>query len=508
MDRLFSLTAISARMFSARRFSILVWRYYRTRPRWKQAGIAILFGLAVGMLVSLFGSDEKQAVETALPTVRTASIASFAGGESTVSVIGLVRSVTEAEILAQSGGTVTALRTRLGSRVAAGSVIAELENAAQRAAVLQAEGAYEAAIAARSGTSPADVATAARNTYSSAFTTFDTLLTSEIDAFFGKPTAYGPEFLMSHGQFPYGYFSQKRLEIERAVREWRDHLSTSDSEDPQTLLLEADRVIRLGVALGNDLSETATRNTSDASSEQLSSLSTARAGFSALLSSITAAKSAFQGQNTSATAGADASVKIALGSLRAAQAQLEKTLIRAPIAGTINFLPIRVGEYVTQFMHVATVAQNGTLELVAHVSESARAELTVGTEVTIEDHYRGTVTAIAPALDPVTKQIEIRIAVIGQTPLVNGQSVRIALPGETEGDVSGTLLIPLTALKLTPSARVVFSVGADDRLVAHPVLIGEVHGDRIEILSPLSFTLKIVTDARGFSEGQKVTETL
>ncbi|MEK7099740.1 MAG: HlyD family efflux transporter periplasmic adaptor subunit, partial [Patescibacteria group bacterium] len=191
------------------------------------------------------------------------------------------------------------------------------------------------------------------------------------------------------------------------------------------------------------------------------------------------------------------------------QAQLEKTIIRAPIAGQVNFLPIRVGDYVTAFTHTATVAQNGALEIVSYVSESDRDLLAVGSKVTIEDKYQGVVTSIAPALDPNTKQIEIHIALSGASEIVNGQSVRITLPGAAKAVAvadapSGPLLLPLTALKLTPSARVVFSLGEDGRLVAHPVEIRDVRGDRIEVMTALPADLRIVADARGLSEGQKV----
>jgi RND family efflux transporter MFP subunit len=199
-------------------------------------------------------------------------------------------------------------------------------------------------------------------------------------------------------------------------------------------------------------------------------------------------------------------VKTALGSLRGAQANLEKTLIRAPIAGQVNFLPIRVGDYVAPLTHAATVAQNGALEIVTYVSEENRALLAAGTNVTVEGTYRGVVTTIAPALDPVTKQIEVHVALTNGSGLVNGQSVRIALPNSAVAAATSTgpRLLPLTALKLTPSARVVFSVGADGTLVAHPVEIGDVHGDRIEVTSDIPGDLRIVTDARGLSEGQKV----
>lgn len=172
----------------------------------------------------------------------------------------------------------------------------------------------------------------------------------------------------------------------------------------------------------------------------------------------------------------------------------------------MNFLPIRVGDYVTAFTHVATVAQNGALEIVAYVSEDERAALAVGDRVMVEETLSGIVTSIAPALDPVTKQIEIHVAVEGADTLVNGQSVRIAVPAPVSAtaQTGGTVLLPLSAVKLYADSRVVFTVDGDGRLVARAVEIGEVRGDRIEVLSGLTPDLRIVTDARGLAEGQKV----
>jgi RND family efflux transporter MFP subunit len=486
--------------------SMTLWGVYRARPFWQQVVLGIVAVLLLFFIFSLLrGGSAGSTTTSGVPTVSLATVGSLSGTGGMVSVIGTVRSITEADILAQSGGTVTALHASLGTVVGTGYVIAELENASQRAAVLQAEGSYEAAIAARSGTSVSTVADSARNTYATAFSTLDSLLKSDIDTLFGDPGGLGPQILISHGPYDYGYFPIKRKALDDAMTTWRSHLSSAASTDPEVLLQEADTIVRQAIALGNDLSVSATKVGNDATDDQEAALEAARAGFTTVQASITAAKSSYQSQSTSATAGADASVKIALGSLRAAQAQLEKTLIRAPIGGTINFLPIRRGDYVTALTHVATVAQNGALEITSNISEESRQALLVGGKVTIEDAYPGVITSIAPALDPVTKQIEIRVALTGTSPLVNGQSVRIALPSDAPvSAVSGPLLLPLTALKLTPSARVVFSVGPDERLIAHTVTIGDVHGDRIEITSELPQDLRIATDARGLSEGQKV----
>jgi hypothetical protein len=59
-------------------------------------------------------------------------------------------------------------------------------------------------------------------------------------------------------------------------------------------------------------------------------------------------------------------------------------------------------------------------------------------------------------------------------------------------------------VKLRVDGRAVFSVDGDGRLVAHPVEVREVRGDRIEVLTDLDPGLRIVADARGLSEGESV----
>ncbi len=468
------------------------------------AGVAIVALFALGIFLSPLG-DSKNTSDT-LASVTLAPISDITGGTSSLAVVGTVRSVTEASILAESGGVVKSVRTTLGAQVPAGFVLAELDNASQRAAVLQAEGAYDAAVAARSGLSPTDIGTSALNTYTSSYNSLDSIVYTYVDTFFGGPGAFGPQYLTDPRPFDVVYFPDKRAALAQALNTWRTHLASATSANAPQLLEEADAVTRQASALVTDIAAAATKNNTDANATQLAALATARASVATLQATITAAKQANQSQSTGATAGANASVKSALGTLRAAQANLEKTLVRAPIGGQVNFLPIRVGEYVMALSHVATIAQNGALEIVAYISEDTRSQLTVGQKVTVEAQYPAVITSIAPALDPLTKQIEMQLAISGSTSLVNGQSVRIALPTSVAqaATSSGPLLLPLVSLKLTPSARVVFSIGEDGRLVGHPVEIGEVRGDRIEIKTVLPADLRIVIDARGLSEGQKV----
>jgi|CXWL01.1.fsa_nt_gi RND family efflux transporter MFP subunit len=501
------------------------WKQYRKLSPKMQAVLAGVFlFIVIGILYLVFHGKNESEANNSLKTVSVASVASLSGNETSVSLLGTVRSVSEANILAQTGGTVRSVQTTIGATVGAGSVLAQLDNASESAAVLQAQGVYEAAVAARtisslesqnrSGTF-AEAQSAAQTTYRSAYTELDGILENDVDTFFGEITPIGPRLLINPG--PTQRLSERRAEISVSMKKWREGLTASQTRDPEALLNEATAQTQTAYIFLTDLAIAANKIDSRATAEQLVSLASARADVNTLLTTLSSARDSYNTKKTSAqtmtqdsgqgTATAQANVKQALGALRGAQAILEKTLLRAPIGGTVNFLPIRVGDYITSFTHVATVAQNGALEVVAYVSEADRQNLAVGMPVLIDEKSNGVITSIAPALDPSRKQIEVHLAVVGKTDLVNGTSVHITLPIDTSTKVStipSTLTLPLTTVKLRGDERIVFGVSPEGKLVSYPVTIGIVRGEMIEITSPLDTALIIVTDARGLSEGEKV----
>ncbi|MFZ1987663.1 MAG: HlyD family efflux transporter periplasmic adaptor subunit [Minisyncoccia bacterium] len=509
MNRLISsfisyLTRFAA-WFSAA-FSAL-WARYRALSLWKRIAIPVLAVVVlIGVNSILRKGTEAEAGNTPR-TVTLESVGMLANAEGNgISVIGNVRSVTEASLYAQSGGAVEAVHTSLGASVPAGFVIAEFDNASQAAAVLQAEGAYEAALASRAAVSSSDVKTDAYNTYREAFDTLTAIIEDDIDLFFGSPTAFGPNLLINAGPNEVDELPRARAALETDMETWRDSLGTASTRNPQELFAEADSITRSTSDLLTKLSASAYERNSRATATQLAGLTTAQSGINTLLATIASAKEGYRSGSVGTTASVDAAVKQALGVLRGAQANFEKTVVRAPIAGVVNFLPIRAGDYVAPSTHVATVAQNGSLEIIAYVSEDDRALFTPAQKVIVNGTYDGVVTSLAPALNPETKQVEIHIGVAGQTNLVNGASVRITVPSMAATPVAtqGPIMLPLAAVKLSANERIIFTVDSENRLVANPVTVGDVRGDRIEITSPLSADLHIVTDARGLGEGEKI----
>ncbi len=510
------------------------WEQFRGLTTWVQVvTVAILATLIVGgiALAHAGGVTDETSQER---TVTLSSVSSLSGNGDGVSILGTVQSVSEAQLSAQTGGTVKGVYAKEGAHVGAGSIIAELDNASEAAVVLQAQGAYDAAVAARTITSVqggntqtsfAEAQTAARTTYRAAFTTLDSTLENDVGTFFGNATPTGPELLINPGISQ--NLPQKRDALSDRMDAWKSKLASADSTDPSILLSQATTDTQAISSFLLELSAAANDQGSDATAAQLAALAKARGIVDGQLAALSAARDAYNAKKTAAQVGStssaagtqlavsDASVKQALGALRGAQANLEKTRIRATIGGTLNFLSLHIGDYVGAFTHVATVAQNGALEIVAYIPEQNRDDLTPGMTVTIEGGHTGTVTSVGAALDPITKQIEVHVAVAGGSDLVNGQAVRISFPQPEDQSKSVTTattsiatasvqLLPLTALKLMADTRSVFSVDIDGRLIAHTVTIGDVVGDRIQVTTPLDPHMLIVTDVRGLSAGEKV----
>jgi multidrug efflux pump subunit AcrA (membrane-fusion protein) len=520
------------------------WKKYRELSLWAQ----IAMGVAVVVLVlggSMFIKGNGTATEsTSLRTVTIKKISAFGGNDNGVSVIGSVRSVTQADILAQSGGTVTAVNTKIGATVPAGYVIASLDNAAQSAAVLQAQGGYQAAVAARNaaqlqsgnaGTSFSEAQTVARNTYESTYSSLQSALQNDIDTLFGGATPIGPQLEISD-PITGTDLVRRRQAITNMMLTWQQSIATDASVDPEVLLNNAQTNLNMVVPFVTELSTAAHASGSNATPAQLTALATGNAAINVLVSGLSTERDSYNAKLTAAqvaqtqtgssntdVASADAAVTEALGSLRAAQAAYEKTVVRAPIGGTVNYLSLHVGDAVSLNQKVVTVARNNALEVVMYLSQGDSNRIAVGDTVTMTSgnsadaaaSYKGVVTTISPALDPVTKQIEVDVAVNDGSDLVNGESVQVVLPSivaalpakqntATTTPATSNIELPLTAVKLLPNERDVFSVDATGHLVANQVQIGDVLGDLIEVMTPLDPNLEIVTDARGLSAGDMV----
>lgn len=472
--------------------------------------------------------------------VTLALVSDLSLNSSPLPLLGTVTSRSEASIRAESSGKLVRVYKKLGDYVGAGEVIAEFDNSGERASVLSAQGAYDAA---KAGQGIAEISSGSAsqsleeakiqtvNTIATAYTILDDAVRTKTDTAFKNPQSSNPLLTvnMSDSRLLIS-LPQQRVTIEELLksREVRNRtLSTKDD-----LLAELDTLEGGAQTVKNyldDLSLGFSRAIPDTSASQATvdgykaSTAIARASINGLLSAISGARTTlkasmtansiaeknFSGNSMSKNATTDANLKIALGSLNAAQSRLEKTIVRSPIGGTINSLPVETGDFVSPFADIAVVSNNSALEVIAYATEDDAKVLSVGGKVVMNDSVEGVVTRIAPALDPKTKKIEVRIGIVrNANTLINGQSVRINAARQKQRSTQvSQLQIPLSALKITPTGSIVFTVSTSSTLVGHPVKEGALLGEQIVISEGLTLEMLIVTDARGLRDGQAVSIT-
>ncbi len=495
--------------------------------------IVLVAGLVVlTVMVTLFvtrSNDEAHTTEAQPALVRVASVGDL-GFENSFEAIGTVEAVSEARLQTETGGRVTSVTAEIGQSVRAGAVLATLENRTESAALLQAQGAYEAAVAgAQAGNVTVEQAqsgydaakNAAINAERGAYTTVSNAFYVTIDELYGNPNFSLPGVRVSGGDS--SFLNAERVAFQSILPTWQKNSAALVSDDDLDASLASakanvertigvvDTFIRALNATDQDeikgvtpIAYIATFNGLRTSlNGSLAALDAASAGLRGARENLEKAK--LGGTNSDVSA-ANAQVKIALGSLRAAQASYEKTIVRTPIAGVVNALYLKTGEYVSPSQPAAIVANNNGLEILTAVSLEDSQALKVGDTVTIDESDQGMITAIAGAVDPTTGKVAVKVSVDEGSTLENGSTVALAFVENKErATTTSEIIIPLSALKMTGSGAVVFFVTPTQTLSAQAVTYGAIKGDSVVITEGLTQLDAIVMDARGLKDGQVVT---
>lgn len=474
--------------------------------------------LVVGVVVQIMRAkqDDAPIVERTAKSVTIARVRDIARA-GMFRVVGTVEAVSEAKLQTEASGRITRVSVQLGDRVAAGTVIAMIENSRERASLLQAEGAYDAAVAlnAQSEAGLAEAKIAVENVYRKSFTTSEIAINNLADELFSDPSGNISGIKIDAGGRAIE-LNETRRDIRAMLVEWEDDINTNFKDTtPEALLVKAERNTADVTSFITTLAQLIAAEdpsitfTADMLSAYKIRFEATRAALNGALSDISNERRAFEQAQLAAsgktTSLADAQLKSALGSLRAAQANYEKTLVRTPIAGTVNALYLKEGEFVAQNTPAALIANNGALEIQTAVGEDDAARLHVGDSVQIDGRATGTIARIAPGIDPLTGKIEVRITISEAAGLKNGSTVGVSF--SQQEFVSTEITVPIVAVKMLPSAPVVFSVSDTNTLVAHQVVLGAVRGSAVVVLEGLTPDMEIITDARGMQEGELVTVT-
>lgn len=495
----------------------------------------------VAVVVALVGyqvvvHERGAVIETPVATTASVELITAAGSQSasTFSAIGTVQAISEAELRAEAGGQVTGVYTDIGKSVRAGAILAQTENARESASLLQAQGSYEAALAGSaqgdSGVRDAkngleNAKNAAVTTYKSTYTSVSGVLFGTIDQFFANPTTVIPGVRLGYTDTQ--FLNSERVALQKTLPAWKTNaVSLTTTGNLEAALNEAEVTTKKVLAITDSFIDALNKQTRNVeyTEEQLRALglsfNAVRAELIRDLAAIDGArsglKSATEALNRAELSGGEgqvtlsgAQLKIALGSLRSAQAAYEKTVIRTPISGVVNALYLKKGDYVAPGTNAALVANNKGLQVETAINQNDRDLLAIGDNVIINDTASGTISAIAGAVDPTTGKIAVKISIADTAGLENGTVAKITLTSTKQpaATVTSEVKIPLAAIKLLATGPVVFTVDGDSKLVAVPIELGPVTVDSVVVKSGLAADQQIVADARGHKAGEIVSVT-
>ncbi len=203
-----------------------------------------------------------------------------------------------------------------------------------------------------------------------------------------------------------------------------------------------------------------------------------------------------------------ASIDAADAGMKAAEVQVENTLIRAPFDGTILEKNADVGEVVAPFgagasskVAVVTIADMSSLEVEADVSESNIEKITINQpcEIVLDAYpdrqYRGNVDKIVPTADRAKATVLTKIKFADRDarvlPEMSAKVHFLSKNSKEQMQTKAKLIVDDAAIGMRDGKKVVF-VFKDYAVSEVPVQTGETFGDRVEILSGIAAGDKVV----------------
>ena len=209
-----------------------------------------------------------------------------------------------------------------------------------------------------------------------------------------------------------------------------------------------------------------------------------------------------------AISGHRAAIAVAQANLRAAEVEVEQTLIRAPFDGVVLTKNANVGDVITPFSSalgsqaaVVTMADMSTLEVEADVAESSigKVRLDQPCEIQLDAlpdmRFRGVVVGMVPTVDRAKATVTVKVRFVDKDPRVLPEmSAKVAflsqeLPPELR---SPRTVIAPDAVVERNGRRVVYVV-RDERVEETPIETGGKIGEWLEVAKGVEPGEKVVT---------------
>lgn len=183
---------------------------------------------------------------------------------------------------------------------------------------------------------------------------------------------------------------------------------------------------------------------------------------------------------------------------QAAAVKMSKTNVLAPDDGVISARSATVGSLTQPGQELFRLIRGGRLEWRAEVPSADLASLKPGLAAILVnpngESVKGTVRAVAPSVDPQTRNGLVYVDLPPTDAVRAGMFAR----GEFELGQRPALTLPQTAVVLREGFAYVFQLQGADRVQQTKVVPGRRLGERIEIVSGLAPEARVVDNGAGF----------
>jgi RND family efflux transporter MFP subunit len=180
---------------------------------------------------------------------------------------------------------------------------------------------------------------------------------------------------------------------------------------------------------------------------------------------------------------AEAQLKQARAQLASSQSQLGDATVRSPIAGVVARRSVNVGDVVSPGAQLYEVIDPKTMRLDASVASDNLSAIAPGKAVDFEvrgypgQRFAGTIARVAPAADPVTRQIQVLVDI----PNEGGKLVAgLYAEGRVSIEKREALLVPLAVVDMSGDQPSVLRV--KNGVVERAVIATGIRDERAEVI--------------------------
>ncbi|MDP4210637.1 MAG: efflux RND transporter periplasmic adaptor subunit [Bacteroidota bacterium] len=198
-------------------------------------------------------------------------------------------------------------------------------------------------------------------------------------------------------------------------------------------------------------------------------------------------------------------------SIKTLKEQIETTRIIAPISGTVEDAPVKVGQAVSPGLPIFRVVNFSSIKVVADVAEAYATKVTVGDDALIyfpdiQKDVPAKISSVSKYINPINRsfQVEVRL----KSALPNLKANMVAVLKINDYKAANAIAIPLNYVLTDQSGSFVFvAYHNSPKLVAKRVLVkqGKTYNGIVEIVEGLKAGDKVITAGQqSLEDGQTI----